>query len=110
MIDNKENANNSEQANSDKVNKIVAKKKVGSSFNEIYSREVNCELTDDNLILIAEDILHYEQLNENEDKFDILLTVNKKPIYWLKGRFGDKKPKDIIDIRDIFGLFIMYLK
>lgn len=106
----KESNDNSEQTKGYRSSKIVAKKKVGSSFNEIYSREICCELTDKELMFIADDILRYEQLNDDEDKFDILLTVDKKPVYWLKGRFGDKTPKDIIDIRDIFGLFVIYLK
>lgn len=105
----KETNGKSEQKSRCRSSKIVAKKKVGSSFNDIYVREINCELADEDLMLIAEDILHYE-LFKDEDKFDILLTVDKKPVYWLKGRFGDKTPKDIIDIRDIFGLFVMYLK
>lgn len=105
----KETNGKSEQKSRCRSSKIVAKKKVGSSFNDIYVREINCELADEDLMLIAEDILHYE-LFKDEDKFDILLTVDKKPVYWLKGRFGDKTPKDIIDIRDIFGLFVTYLK
>lgn len=104
-----ESNDNSEQTKGYRSSKIVAKKKVGSSFNDIYVREINYELADEDLMLIAEDILHYE-LFKDEDKFDILLTVDKKPVYWLKGRFGNKTPKDIIDIRDIFGLFVMYLK
>lgn len=105
----KETNDKSEQTSRYRSSKIVAKKKVGSSFNDIYVREINCELADEDLMLIAKDILHYE-LFKDDDKFDILLTVDKKPVYWLKGRFDDKVQKEIIDIKDIFGLFVMYLK
>lgn len=92
---------------------MVAKKKVGLSLDDVYTREVYCELTDDDMELMAEDILRYESLNLNddEDKFDILFTVDKKPVYWLKGRFVDgKAQKDIVDIRDISEIVLMYLK
>lgn len=113
MIDNKENTNKSEQKSRYKSSKIVAKKKVGLSLNDVYTREVYCELTDDDVFLMAEDILRYEplNLNDDEDKFDILFTVDEKPVYWLKGRFVDgKAQKDIVNIRDITSLLLMYLK
>lgn len=107
----KESTDKSEQKSRYKSSKIVAKKKVGLSLNDVYTREVYCELTENDMELMAEDILRYESLNDNEDKFDILFTVDKKPVYWLKGRFVDgKAQKDIVDIRDISEIVLMYFK
>lgn len=107
----KESTDKSEQKSRCISRKVVAKKKVGLSLNDVYTREVYCELTDDDMELMAEDILRYESLNDNEDKFDILFTVDKKPVYWLKGRFVDGKvQKDIVDVRDITTLLLMYFK